>query len=362
MPPVYSRRALLAGSAAALASVAPLPGRPAIAAQPVPCASGDEEILGHGDFRYRARRFWGRLDHEQYPVKDCHGISEDRDGRIVLLTNETHNNLIAYEKSGRLVHAWEHRFPGAHGFDIVSHAGMDQYWITDRTRRVVFVCTADGRELLQVGPEPLQARYPDLSKYQPTNTATLPDGDFFVSDGYGSSFVHHFDPHGRYIASFGGKGDAPQQLDIPHAVWIDRRSGKPLLLICDRGHNALKWFSLHGEFVRSLELGVMTIDDETVGALPCNVAQFHGYRNGRFDDHLAVACLAGMVLILDGADQIVSVIGGALPVYVNGKIAQIENFNYTFNHPHDLCVDADGAIYVAQWGSNRTYPIKLEPV
>lgn len=361
VPRVYSRRVLLRG-ATALASAAAVPGRAGAAAEATQRGTGDGEILGQGDFRYRAQRLWGRLDHRQYPVKDCHGISEDRDGRIVLLTNDTHNNLIAYLKTGGLARAWEHRFPGAHGFDVVNHKGEDQYWITDHTRQLVFVCTPDGRELLQVGPEALRSRYPDLSKYHPTNTATLPDGDFFISDGYGTSLVHHFDPQGRYISSFGGKGDAPEQLDIPHAVWIDRRSGKPLLLVCDRGHNALKWFSLSGEFLRSVDLGVMTIDDEPVGALPCNVAQFQGYRNGRFDDHLAVACLAGMVLILDGADRVVSVIGGSPPAYVDGKLSQLENFNYTFNHPHDLCADAAGALYVAQWGSNRTYPIKLDPV
>lgn len=359
----HSRRALLLQGAAVFgAAAAGAPNRVTAAAVPEDCANGEAEILGQKNFRYRARRLWGCLDRRKYPVKDCHGISGDRSGRIVLLTNDTHNNLIAYTTAGGLVRAWESRFPGAHGFDIVDAHGEDQYWITDHTRRLVCVCTHEGRELFQVGPEAVRSKYPDLSRYRPTNTATLPDGDFFVSDGYGSSFVHHFDPKGRYISSFGGKGDEPENLDIPHAVWIDRRAGKPLLLICDRGHNALKWFSLSGEFLHGIDFGAMEIDDEPVGALPCNVAPFHGYRDGRFDDHLAIACLAGMVLILDGANKVVSVIGGMPPVYADGKLQQLENFNYTFNHPHDLYVDSSGAIYVAQWGSNRTYPIKLEPL
>ena len=368
-----SRRALLLQGAAVLtAASASAPNRTPAAPAPADGASADGEILGQGNFRYRAHRLWGRLDHRQYPVKDCHGISGDRSGRIVLLTNDTRNNLIAYTTAGGLVRAWENRFPGAHGFDIVDTQGEDHYWITDHTRRLVWitdhtrrlvsVCSPEGKELLHIGPEALRSKYADPSSYRPTNTATLPDGDFFVSDGYGSGFVHHFDPQGRYIASFGGKGDAPQQLDIPHAVWIDRRSGKPLLLVCDRGHNALKWFSLGGEFLHSIDFGALQIDDEPVGALPCNVAPFHGYRNGQFDDHLAVACLAGMVLVLDGANRVVSVIGGMPPVYLDGKLQQLENFNYTFNHPHDLYVDSSGAIYVAQWGSNRTYPMKLEPL
>lgn len=358
-----SRRSLLLqGAALFTAAAASAPSRAAAAAVREGCASADGELLGQGNFRYRADRFWGLLDHWKYPVKDCQGIARNRHGRIVLLTNDTHNNLIAYTKAGGLVRAWEHRYPGAHGLDIVNTHGEDHYWITDHTRRLVSVCTADGRELLHVGPEAVKSKYPDLSKYRPTNTATMPDGDFFVSDGYGSSFVLHFDPKGRYISSFGGKGDAPENLDIPHCVWIDRRSGKPQLLICDRGHNALKWFSLNGEFLRSISLGAAEIDDEPIGAFPCNVTQFHGYRNGQFDDHLAIACLYGMVIILDGADRVVSAIGGTPPVYVDGKLQQLDNYNYTFDRPHDLDVDSSGAIYVAQWGSNRTYPMKLEPL
>ena len=53
-----------------------------------------------------AHGHWGVLDRTHYPVKDCHGITEDRNGRIVLLTNNTHNNLVAYDKSGRFLLAW----------------------------------------------------------------------------------------------------------------------------------------------------------------------------------------------------------------------------------------------------------------
>src|SRR6202030_2953383 len=60
----------------------------------------DGEILGQGACRYRAHRHWGLLDRDKYPVRDCHGITEDRAGRIVTLTNDTRNNLIAYTRAG----------------------------------------------------------------------------------------------------------------------------------------------------------------------------------------------------------------------------------------------------------------------
>jgi hypothetical protein len=112
----------------------------------------------------------------------------------------------------------------------------------------------------------------------------------------------------------------------------------------------LKWFSLSGELQRVVPVP---------GAQPSNVAQFGGYR-GNLTDHLAVASLNGMILILDGSDRVVSVVGGEPPVYVDGKLQPLQVFNYTFNHPHDVYVDAAGALYVPQWWSTQSYPIKLE--
>jgi peptidylamidoglycolate lyase len=298
----------------------------------------DGEVLGQDPFRYRAHRLWGLLDRAHYPVKDCHGIAEDRNGRIVLLTNDTHNNLVAYDKGGKLIQAWETRFPAAHGFDIEDHRGEDRYWITDHDVQCVSVCSADGRELRRTGPEALATKYSDLKKYHPTNSAVLPEGDFFISDGYGSSFVHHMDPEGRYISSFGGTGNAPSNLNTPHAVWIDTRSGKPSLLVCDRGNETLKWFSLSGELQQVVPVP---------GAQPSNVAPLGGYENARFKNHIAIASLNGMILILDGSNRVVSAVGGEPPEYADGKLQPLQVFNYTFNHPHDVYVDAAGALYVA---------------
>lgn len=352
-----SRRSLLSGTAQSLAAAGVLSGfqLDKLRAEEHSDSSStacDGEVLGQGALRYRAQRHWGQLDRAHYPVKDCHGMTEDRNGRIVLLTNDTHNNLIAYDKSGKFMAAWETRFPTAHGLEIEDHHGEDRYWITDHDVQCLSINTADGHELRRIGPEAVAAKYPDISKYHPTNTAFTADGDFFISDGYGSSFIHHFDPQGRYISSFGGPGNTPANLNEPHAVWIDTRSAKPSVLICDRGNEMLKWFSLAGELLRIVPVP---------GARPSNVAQFHS-ANGRFKNHIAIASLNGMILILDANDRVVSAVGGEAPRYVAGKLEMLQVFNYTFNHPHDVYVDSAGSLYVPQWWSNQTYPIKLELV
>ena len=343
---LLSRRSLLWSAPLAVAgSAVALSPRAAAGTAGEGCLA--PEHLGQGAFQYRANRYWGLLDRQRYPVADCHGVCEDGSGRIVMLTNDIHNNLIAYSHTGQFRAAWETRFPGAHGLDIVTHAGVERYWIADHDRQVISICTPDGRELRAIGADAVAQKYQDIGRYRPTNSATLPDGQFYISDGYGSSFVHHFDPDGRYIASFGGEGDAPEQLRTPHAVWIDSRSGKPLLLVCDRSHEMLKWFSLSGELLKIVSVP---------GSQPSNVAPF----SGKYLDHLAVACLSGMIMILDGSDRVVSCIGGEPPKYVVGKLQPLSVYNYTFMHPHDVYVDKEGSLYVVQWSSNQTYPIKLE--
>jgi hypothetical protein len=34
----------------------------------------------------------------------------------------------------------------------------------------------------------------------------------------------------------------------------------------------------------------------------------------------------------------------------------------TFLNPHDVCIDDDENIYVPQWNSGKTYPVKLHRV
>lgn len=302
------------------------------------------ETLGQGAFRYRVVAGWGRLDRAKVPVEDCHAITENRAGQIVLVTNDVRNNVIVYAKDGTFVSKREDRFPSAHALEFRdSGSGDELLWLTDHGISVISLCAPDGRELRRLAPDALSSKYPDLSKYHPTNVAVMPDGDFFISDGYGSHFIHHVDPDWKYVKTFGGAGAGQEHLRQPHAVWLDTRRDKPELLVCDRANQLLKWFSPAGELLRTVAVP---------GSQPSNIAPMAG-------SHIAIACLNGMILILDGNDRVVSAVGGEPPAYVDGTLQPLVNYNTTFNHPHDVYADAAGDLYVAQWNSNRSYPLKL---
>ena len=50
-------------------------------------------VYGHNSMRYTMNARWGTLNPAQYPVNDCHEMVQDKKGRIILLTNETRNNI-----------------------------------------------------------------------------------------------------------------------------------------------------------------------------------------------------------------------------------------------------------------------------
>lgn len=337
-----NRRTMLTGAASAVAA-----GIASTMSTGASAAAAGPEVLGQGAFRYREVVGWGRLDRAKVPVEDCHAITENRDGQIVLLTNDKRNNIVTYKKDGTFVAKREDRFPAAHALEFqLDRRGDELLWVTDHQMSVISLLTPDGRELKRLNPDALAAKYPDITKYHATNVAVMKDGDFFISDGYGSHYIHHFDPDWKYIATFGGAGSAPENLRQPHAIWLDTRRGKDELLVCDRANALLKWFSPQGELLRTVAVP---------GSQPSNIAPM---ANG----HIAIASLNAMILILDAQDKVVSAVGGEAPVYENGVLKPLVPFNETLNHPHDVYVDKAGAIYVAQWNSNRSYPRKFEPV
>jgi hypothetical protein len=78
--------------------------------------------------------------------------------------------------------------------------------------------------------------------------------------------------------------------------------------------------------------------------------------NARLDEK------SGFVLILDKNYKVVSNIGGNLPAYTNNTPEEMYQTVKVFQYPHDVCIDDEQNLYVAQWNSGKVYPYKLMPV
>lgn len=306
------------------------------------------KVIGHGDFIYEVVAGWGQLDSENTPVANCHEMNEDSAGRLVLFQTDTRNNVVVYDKSGKLLEAWGTDYPGAHGLDIVNENGEDFFFLTDTRKGLVVKTTMKGKVVLKL-ERPDISQYADpKAKFAPTNVMPAQDGSFYVGDGYGSSWIMHYDAAGNLLNTFGGKGTNPECLNTPHGGIVDTRDEEnPTLLICSRSDNALKRYTLEGEYLESISIPGMRV---------CQLA--------RFGDYMIAPHLEGLISIVDKSGRIVSNPGGSAPTYdAKGRPGAItKTEDSPFVHPHGVWIDSDESVYVPQWNSGKTYPIKLKRV
>jgi hypothetical protein len=128
---------------------------------------------------------------------------------------------------------------------------------------------------------------------------------------------------------------------------------QPSLLITSRTANCFKRFTLDGNYV------------ETISLPSCYIC-----RPVLKDDMLYFAVIVtkdwgtydGMLAVLDQNNRVVSMPGGNSPTFKNGILETPVYDRKTFLNPHDVCIDDDENIYVPQWNSGKTYPVKLHRV
>lgn len=333
----------------------------------------DDTVIGHGGFTYRADKNWAKISVNSNPLFNCHEMVQDSKGRLIMLGDNTRNNILIFDKSGRLLDYWGTAFPGGHGLSIAREGGEDFLLITDcgwfqdktgnwnRQAGQVVKTTLDGRLLFSIGHPCTIGIYKDDEYFMPTETAIAPNGDIYVADGYGSDYIIQYNSKGQYIRHFGGHNNANKEhnLSNAHGVSVDLRDkNNPVLMVTSREENCFKVFTMDGHFIRRIDLPGMYIcraveDGGEIYAGVCWSKDAAGKRNSN----------SGFVTILDGNNKVVSNPGGAAPVYREGVLQPtLQAANPVFQHGHDVCVDEDKNLYVCQWNANHTAPVKLTRV
>jgi hypothetical protein len=296
----------------------------------------DGEIIGHGTHRYRVHQGWGNLDASKFPVNNCHEMVEDSKGRLIMVGDEVKNNILIYDRSGKLLESWGHDFPGGHGLTLWNANGEEFLFICDPNIGKVFKTDLKGKILLTIEHPSKVGAYKESDAFKPTETAIGPDGTIYIADGYGSQWILRYTPKGEFIDKFGGPGDEDGQFSTAHGVAIDYRDkANPTLLITSRAHNAFKRFTLDGKYS-----GVCWSRLRYLNQTPDS----------------------GFVTILDKNNKVISNPGGTKPEYLNGKLQLMVQEKTIFMHCHDVCIDQDKNIYVCQWNAKKTYPVKLERI
>ncbi|EWH09172.1 twin-arginine translocation pathway signal protein [Catenovulum agarivorans DS-2] len=347
---------------------------------PVPKAGRNAhgKIVGHGDFKYKVDYFWGNLDPAKVPVENTHGLAFDSKGRLIMVTDSDVNNFVIYDKNGKCVDAWGTQYPGAHSVKVSNENGedfiyiVDCGWVLDRNRPdnqwknkwyrqsgFISKLTLDGKLVYTIGHPVTIGIYKPEQKFQPTDICIAPNGDLYVTDGYGSDYVIHYDSNGKYIRHWGGwhNQDKSHNLSNTHGIGVDTRDpNNHHLLVSSRGKRKIEKYTLDGKRIGSIELpgayaGGPIFKGDHFYAPVCW---------SHIDNKMAPN--SGFITILDKNNKVVSNPGGEAPHYHNGQLQPMRSAFNVFNHCHAVAVDDDENLYVGQWNANQCYPIKLERV
>jgi len=336
----------------------------------------DDVIIGHGDFKYKVNKEWAQISPNHNPILNCHEMVQDSKGRLIMIGDNTKNNIMVFDTSGKLTDYWGSNMPGGHGLTLSPDGGEDNLFMVDcgwfqksdkswhKQAGFVTKVSNDGRLIFSVGHPSTIGAYTTDQAFMPTEVAVAPNGDFYIADGYGSDYILHYDANGKFIRKFGGKANSnpDHNLANAHGIAVDQRDpANPTLMISSRNEYKFKHFTMDGKYIKTTEMpGAFVcrpvMDDENVYAGVCWSETREGKKWERN---------TGFMTILDKNNKVVSNPGGEAPEYVDGKLQQMFQAvgrEQVFCHGHDVCVDRDKNVYVCQWNAYQTPPIKLERV
>jgi streptogramin lyase len=179
-----------------------------------------------------------------YAFGNVPGIAVDTQDNVWIFTRTNHP-IQVYSADGKFIRSWgEGVISNAHHLKI-DRAG--HIWLSDVGLHVVRKFTPEGK-LLQTFGVPGEKGEDERRLNMPTDVAIAPNGDVFISDGYGNNRIIHFDKHGKFIRQWGTLGTGPQNFSIPHAITMD---AKGRLYVADRNNVRIQIYSRRGKLLDS---------------------------------------------------------------------------------------------------------------
>ena len=199
-------------------------------------------------------------------------------------------------------------------------------WIVDDYRHAIFRFSNDGKTLKQTLGTVNVPGNDATHFYRPTFMAWGPNGDFYVADGYVNTRIVKFDKDGKYLMTWGQKGEAgketrPGYMNNVHGVAVDPRTGR--VFVNDRGNRRFQVFDKDGKY----------LDEWSIGAAPADI-------------HLVYMDGSSMLWAFDRNSS------KMLKYDLNGHFLYSwgawGNFPGGFWGTHGMHVDSEGNFYVAE--------------
>jgi DNA-binding beta-propeller fold protein YncE len=290
-------------------------------------------ILGGGKYRYRVEEGWGELP-DGWSYGDAPAACVDSRDNVYVFTRGKHP-VIVFDRAGKFLRSWGYDigFVNAHGAAI---GPDDLLYLTDDFGHAVRKCTPDGKVLLTIGtPKQAAPRFSGEPFNRCTHTALSPQGDIYVSDGYGNARVHKYSPNGKLQFSWGEPGTGPGQFNLVHNICCDDDGW---VYVADRENHRVQVFDRNGKYETQWR----------------NLARPCGLYVGRGKDPLAVVGELGpetagtMMKDVPNLGPRVSIVSAQGDVLAHLGTRSAGEQPGQFIAPHGIAVDSRGDIYVAE--------------
>jgi len=171
------------------------------------------------------------------------GVSVDAEENVYVFHRGL-DPIMVFKKDGKFLRAFGNGIYGsAHGLRL-DHEG--NIWTTDVESHVVLKMDNTGRVRMVLGRRNDPNETPDRFN-QPTDVAIAPNGDIFVSDGYGNSRIVKLAPDGVFIRAWGKRGVGEGEFNTPHSIVLDKQGN---VYVADRENFRIQIFDRDGNFLR----------------------------------------------------------------------------------------------------------------
>jgi len=291
--------------------------------------------MGAGIMTFDTVPGWGLRPDGSSPLGPTHGgVVIDEAGNIFTSANA---GVVVFSPQGQVIQSYLGKdYANIHDMEIRKEGDSEFIYGARNKDAEGIKFNAHSGEIV------LRLTYPEESglgtiKFNPTAITVTDAGDIYLSNGYASNHIFKYDKNGKYLMHFGSKGNGLKQFNTAHGMTLDKRYDPPRLLVCDRNHQPkgrLVHYDLEGNFIEEVVTGL---------GMPTSVA-IQG-------EYVSVPDLHGRLVILDGSNTIMAVLGHNPDPKKRGNfnVPQEEWIEGIFSGTHGSYWDKDGNLYVQDW-------------
>jgi DNA-binding beta-propeller fold protein YncE len=131
---------------------------------------------------------------------------------------------------------------GAHSVRIDPQGNL---WLVDAPGHVIYKMNSGGKELMRLGTKGAAGSGPDHFNL-PTDVGFGPNGEIYVTDGYGSARVVKYARDGKFLLEWGRRGKGPGEFELPHNLVVDHQGR---VYVTDRDNQRIEVFDGNGQFI-----------------------------------------------------------------------------------------------------------------